>query len=112
MAIPFVIPIGTAASAVFGYMFKFGVIQWLVKFGVVALAGLASYFITDALLPPWVSVDSLNEALTGLHPAVGYALELTGFYSGMPLLLTAMAGAWVFNKVPAFAWWGGLVRLA
>lgn len=112
MALPIIaVAAGSALSTVIGTILRFGVVSWLVKFAVFALIALGGYFVGDALLPDWLSVANLQNAVESFHPAIGYLLNLMGFYSGLPLIMGVMVLAWVFKKIPNTVWLGPLYRL-
>ena len=108
---PIAIPIGTAFSAVFGYLFRFAVMRWLTAAAIFALVAAGGYFLAAWLLPEWVSIKTLRDSLSEFSPPVSYALHLLSFYEGAPLVLTSLASAWVLKKVPGWAWMGPLYRV-
>lgn len=107
----FLIPAGSSALAALSFIFKFVLFQVLAKLAFFAFITIAAFFITDALLPPWFSVSHLQSVIQFNYPPINYLLEVTAFYGGFPLLLSALISAWVLKKIPASAWLGSIFRV-
>ena len=115
MAFPVIAPLVfstafTGIKAAIVTLFSYAVVRIVVVASVFALTSLAGYFLADALLPAWLSVETLQSAIESFSPAVSYFLYLGGFYTGFPKIMAALCLAWIVKKLPAFVWFGPLMR--
>lgn len=114
MALPLLtlaVPVGTALLDLFMMVFRYAVVQWLTKAAIFALISLGVYFVAALVIPDWFSVSTLHQKITSFSPPIAYFLRVTSFYQGVVFFFGALIGAWVFKKIPGWAWLGALFRL-
>lgn len=107
---PLLLAAGTTLMQGIMFLFRYSMVQWVVKAGIFALIGFLSFSAAYVMLPDWVSVNTIQDKISGFSPAVSYFLDLTYFYDGLPLMVIALTSAWLIKKIPSTTFLGSMFR--